>query len=83
MIATTPTRTITPEAPARLVRGRGCWLWIVPRCPLCGKRHQHGGGHFDADPRTLLGHRVGHCTRLSPAEVARGYALVEVAQEAS
>lgn len=50
-----------PQAPARLMRGRSCWLWIVPRCPRCGKRHQHGGGPLHGDPRRLLGHRAGHC----------------------
>jgi hypothetical protein len=81
-IVMTPTEARTPEAPARLVRGRGCWLWIVPRCPLCGRKHQHGGGHLDADPRALLGHRVRHCaTKYRRAGQPSGYDLVaEVAQ---
>jgi len=72
-----------PQARAVLVRGRGCWLWIVPRCPLCGKQHQHGGGQLTGDPRGLLGHRVAHCTLRQRFGAARGYALVEVAQEFS
>ncbi len=60
-IATTITETSTPEAPALLVRGRDCFLWIVSHCPLCGKKHQHGGGEITGDPRDLLGHRVRHC----------------------
>ncbi len=69
-----------PQAPPRLVRGRGCWLWVVRRCPLCGKRHQHGGGHCDADPRALLGHRVGHCEmRYWRGDGPGGYDLVEAA----
>ncbi len=80
-IVMTPTGTPpteTPTALAILVRGRGCWLWIVPRCPLCRKRHQHGGGHFDDDPRALLGHRVGHCWKPQFLDAARrGYDLVE------
>src|ERR1044071_8078779 len=56
--------------------GRGYW-WIVPKCPLCGDRHVHGGGNGDKDPRRFLSHRVGHClTRTLESE--RGYILVEL-----
>lgn len=34
------------------------WTLTVPVCPLCGKRHTHGGG-VDATPS--FGHRVAHC----------------------
>ena len=50
-----------PSAPAILQRGRECWLWIVPSCPFCGKRHTHGGGPLDGDPREYLGGRASHC----------------------
>jgi len=63
-----------PAAPAVLQRGRACWSWVVPRCPLCGKRHSHGGGALDRDPRRLLGHRVAHC--VCPGVVG-SYELVE------
>jgi hypothetical protein len=70
-----------PQAPAILVRSRGGYLWQVPRCPRCGRKHQHGGGYLTGDPRTLLGHRVAHCTGRSPHEVGRGYELVELVQQ--
>ena len=66
-----------PQALAVLKPSRGCYLWIVPRCPLCGKRHQHGGGYLTGDPRTLLGHRVAHCTGPQRPGESRGYELVE------
>ncbi len=82
-IVMTPNEALTPEAPARLMRGRGRFLWLVPRCPLCGKRHQHGGGHFDADPRALLGQRVPHCaTQSRRAGQPCGYDLVELTTQA-
>ncbi len=69
-----------PQAPAILKPGRGGYLWIVPRCPLCGREHQHGGGHLDAAPRALLGHRVGHCEmRYWRGDGPGGYDLVEAA----
>jgi hypothetical protein len=48
MIATTilATEHETPLAPVTVVwssRGR-YWAVTVERCPLCGKRHHHGGG---------------------------------------
>lgn len=80
MIVMTSTETLVIAARARLVRGRDCWLWIVPRCPLCGKRHQHGGGHCAADPRALLGHRLRHCeTKYRQPGQPNGYDLVEEA----
>jgi hypothetical protein len=48
---------------AELKRGRACWLWIIKRCPFCGKLHSHGGGKLDGDPRRLLGSRVPHCVQ--------------------
>jgi hypothetical protein len=38
-------------------RGR-YWAVTVERCPLCGKRHHHGGGD---GPEPALGNRVAHC----------------------
>jgi hypothetical protein len=37
----------------------GYWAVTIPTCPLCGKKHHHGGG---TDPqRPVLGHRASHC----------------------
>lgn len=36
--------------------------WVVARCPFCGKRHWHGAGPPDGDPREFLGSRVSHCS---------------------
>ena len=30
-------------------RARGVYLWVVERCPICGRQHTHGGGGLDAD----------------------------------
>jgi hypothetical protein len=65
-----------PPAAAILQRGRGCWCWVVARCPICGRRHQHGGGPLGGDPRRLLSHRLRHCGDLEPG-TSRGYELVD------
>jgi len=70
-----------PPAPAILKPSRGCYLWIVLRCPLCGKQHQHGGGQLTGDPRRLLGPRAGHCMGPQRLGESRGYMLVEVAAQ--
>jgi hypothetical protein len=62
------------EAPARLMREREGWLWVVDRCPLCGSRHAHGGGALSDDPYRLLGPRAAHCTG---GTFPGGYLLVE------
>ena len=46
-----------------LKKGRWGWLWVIPHCPLCGKKHVHGGGGFDDDPRRYLDHRIPHCLK--------------------
>lgn len=49
----------TASRPAwRHGRRNSMWTLTVERCPLCGKRHVHGGG--DGETPTL-GHRVAHC----------------------
>ncbi len=42
--------------------------WVVPRCPLCGKKHLHGyaGG--------IAGHRASHCFPGTPG-AEKGYVL--------
>jgi len=63
-----------PTAYVTLQKTSDCYLWIVERCPLCGKRHSHGGGKLTGNPRDLLGHRWAHCA--DPIEPA-GYYLAE------
>ena len=56
----TPALDSTPHALVSVVwssRGR-FWAVTVERCPLCGKRHHHGGGD---GPEPALGARVAHC----------------------
>jgi hypothetical protein len=47
-------------------------LWIVSRCPFCGKRHTHAGGRSGADPRTILGRHTAPCKQ-------GDYTLVDIA----
>jgi len=58
-------------AAARLVRHSDGFRWVVDRCPYCGRRHTHGGGPLDGDPRAGLGPRAPHC------HAGPEYALVE------
>lgn len=51
-----------PEAPCVLVSNGRIYQWLVLQCPYCGRRHWHGGGLVDGDPRKQLGFRVPHCT---------------------
>jgi len=63
----------TPHALVSVVwssRGR-YWAVTVERCPLCSKRHHHGGGD---GPEPDLGHRVAHC-----GDQAGSYELIETA----
>src|SRR5687768_2787347 len=47
------------------------WAVLIPRCPLCGRKHYHGGGD---GPEPDLGWRASHC-----AEFHESYFLVETA----
>ena len=49
--------------------------WVVARCPFCGKRHCHGAGPPDGDPREFLGSRLSHC--VGDARGGDIYVLVE------
>jgi hypothetical protein len=63
-----------PEAISILKKVPGGWLWIVPVCPLCGQKHQHGGGSLKDNPRSFLGFRSAHCLKdIEPGQ----YLLVE------
>lgn len=33
-----------------LERGRYSWMWVVPKCPYCGKPHDHYGGPSTMPP---------------------------------
>lgn len=61
-------------APAILERTSTRFLWIIPVCPQCGRRHIHGGGPLGGNPRDLLGSRSAHCLESTGAS----YDLVEV-----
>jgi hypothetical protein len=50
-----------PDARADLLAEARGFRWLVQECPLCGRRHAHGGGPVSGDPRKTLGHRAGHC----------------------
>lgn len=58
-----------PAAPTIARRtADGSWT-LTCRCPICSKRHTHGGGSGDTPN---LGHRVAHCLRPE----SKGYILV-------
>lgn len=48
-------------ADCRLERTGKIWSWVIPACPFCGKKHTHGGGPLDGNPRTRMGNRGAHC----------------------
>ncbi len=69
-----------PEAPCRLIRSdhpKVAHSWVVIRCPFCGKKHYHGGGPGDGDPRNYLGERAAHCVKLPEGMEFASYLLVE------
>jgi hypothetical protein len=35
--------------------------WVIRGCPFCFKRHYHGAGGAEDDPRQFLGSRAPHC----------------------
>lgn len=56
-----------PVAVVRVETNKFVRSLIVDKCPLCGRRHVHGGGRAD-DPKPVeqfLGHRGAHCTTIS------------------
>jgi hypothetical protein len=85
-----------PEARARLEiwpgdrRGKSEQKWVVNCCPICGRRHIHGGGILgEDDPRSYLTHRVKSCMPsnrqagqpIRPIERCDGYILVDAQPE--
>jgi hypothetical protein len=44
-------------AEAVLEKATYSWVWIVTRCPYCGKRHEHYGGPLEDDPHKSSGIR--------------------------
>jgi hypothetical protein len=63
-----------PQAPALLERWENELKWVIPRCPLCRKRHVHAAGLVGEDPRKLLTHKVKHCANLDGPS---GYILID------
>ncbi len=61
-------------ADAMLERGKYSWIWVVPECPYCRKRHEHYGGALNDDPYKYLGQTmIAQCDktdrrRLSPGD---------------
>ena len=66
-------RPIVPVK-VRRIRNEVNLLKII--CPYCGRRHVHGGGAPEDDPRKHLGHRGAHCLKLATNN--RGYILAMV-----
>jgi hypothetical protein len=65
-----------PAAPCEVTwseRGK-FWSVSVPKCPLCGKKHYHGGGTGSVPD---LGHRAAHCV-----DRAGSYELAETPESA-
>jgi hypothetical protein len=52
------------RAEAVAYRGRDAWIWVVERCPFCGREHRHGGGTRERP--AFLGARAAHCTDGGP-----------------
>jgi len=67
---------IRPEVETKAVRLFGEKVWELRIiCPLCGKKHVHGGGHAENAPDiNFYGHRVSHCT--TRIENDAGYILI-------
>jgi hypothetical protein len=51
----TSLNTIVRITQAHLERGRYSWIWVVLRCPYCGKPHDHYAGPLAGDPYLYLG----------------------------
>lgn len=75
--------TAIPDAPCTVERVMNydgpVYLLHVAHCPLCGKKHTHGGG--DDINHLLLGHREAHCFDDNTPNRHRGYNLI-IAKEA-
>lgn len=66
------------DAPTIAERDAKTGVWhLTCRCPLCGKRHYHGGGDGDAPD---LGYRTIHCLR--PVSALADYNLVPATGDA-
>jgi hypothetical protein len=60
----TSLNTIVRITQAHMERGRYSWIWVVLRCPYCGKPHDHYAGPLDGDPYLYLGQMLpAHCDR--------------------
>ncbi len=60
-----------PIAEAALEWGQYSWVWVVLRCPHCGKAHEHYAGPLDNDPYKYLGQPViSKCNKTDRREMA-------------
>lgn len=60
-------------ADAVLEHGRYSWVWVVPTCPYCGKRHEHYGGALDSDPYRYLGQPIAsQCSKTDRRQLSPG-----------
>jgi len=66
-----------PRALAELEIGEYFFAWRVLNCPICGRRHVHGGGFRYENPTHSLGHRLPHCVGFT----SDGYFLVDADPE--
>lgn len=79
MIAVT-SRVELPVAVAVRVGGRYNDLLEVASCPLCSKRHMHGGGPRGSPAGTYNGPRLAHCLEARYRE--ESYYVLERSAEA-
>ena len=74
---TVPQPSDLPYAPAIVgapCRGRGLWLVVVTRCPLCGRMHQHRAGRIAKRSSGAVGKAcpvTGRSYLISPRPVVR------------
>jgi hypothetical protein len=60
-------------ADASLERGKYSWVWVVPKCPYCGKRHEHYGGALDGDPYKYIGQTItAQCDKTARRQLSPG-----------
>lgn len=60
-------------ADAVLERGRYSWVWVVPTCPYCGRRHEHYGGPLNVDPYMYLGQTLtARCDKTDRRQLSPG-----------
>jgi hypothetical protein len=73
--------SVWPIALCRLLKGEQGYQWEVERCPICRKKHYHGGGPVSGNPNEYLSHRVKHCLKPRPNKEPEGYILKDAHPE--